>query len=214
MLFDRQDAGIKLATALEAYHNKKETIVIGLPRGGVVLAYEISKKLHLPLDITCPRKIGAPGNKEFAIGAITETGHGIFNTEVIEALQIPKSYLEEEVEREKKIAQYRLKTYRQHLPPRNLKGKTIILVDDGLATGATMEAAIQSVKSEGAQKIVVAVPVAPKETVTKIEKMADEVVCLETPYPFYAIGEFYYRFPQVEDDEVMALLRPDPHSSD
>ena len=207
MLFDRQDAGIQLAAALQTYHNQKDTIVIGLPRGGVVLAYEISKRLNLSLDITCPRKIGAPHNQEFAIGAITETGHGIFNTELIRELKISKNYLEEEVAREKSIAQHRLKTYRQHLPPRNLKGKSIILVDDGLATGATMEAAIESVKSEGAIKIIVAVPIAPKETVMKIEKLVDEVICLETPYPFYAIGEFYSTFPQVEDEQVIALLK-------
>lgn len=205
--YDRQEAGKKLARALEKYTNQKETFVIGLPRGGVVTAYEVASHLHLPLDIVCPRKIGAPFNPEYAIGAITETGEGILDEKVIAGYGIPQAYIQETIEKEKQLAQHRLQHFRQNRPPRDVKGKTVIIVDDGLATGSTMKAAIKTIQSEGASHIVVAVPVAPSHTVREIKHLGVEVVCLHAPDEFWAVGEFYSFFSQTEDDEVVDLLQ-------
>jgi len=203
---DRIDAGNKLAASMHKYKNMKDTIVLGLARGGIIVAYEVAQALGLPLDITCPRKIGAPYNPEYAIGAITETGQGFFNYEAIETLGVSDRYIQQEVEKETKTALHRVQSYRKNLPPRNLKGKTVILIDDGIATGATLEAAIASVKSEGAKKIVVAVPVAPPRTLMDLKQKVDEVICLMSPSSFYAIGQFYEEFSQVTDEEVMERL--------
>lgn len=208
MLFaNRIEAGKLLAKALIKYKKNSDAIILGLPRGGVVVAYEVAKELQLPLDITCPRKIGAPFSLEYAIGAITETGEGIFNDEVIRRYDISKEYLHDAIETEKQKARHRLDIFRKGLPPRVLKGKTVILIDDGLATGFTMKAAIQSVKSEGAKKIVVAVPVAPSDTVEELEPMVDELIVLSTPMYFQAIGQFYRDFTQVEDEEVEQIMK-------
>jgi putative phosphoribosyl transferase len=206
MFRDRQDAGQKLATALLGYANQKDAIVIGLPRGGVVTAAEVAKKLHLPLDIVCPRKVGAPFNPELALGAVTESGDGFFNQDLLRQLEIPEHYLQAEIEKEKKVAHARCVAYRKGKPPLNLKDKVVILVDDGLATGATMKAAIQLVRAAKAKKIIVAVPVSPQETLHEIKELANEVVCLSTPYLFQAVGQFYDDFSQTEDDEVIELL--------
>lgn len=213
MIFkDRKDAAIKLALALSTFKDNPDTIVLGLPRGGVVLAAEIARHLHLPLDVICPRKIGAPYHKEYAIGAITETGEFITNNGTIEELGVSGLYLEKEIEAERKQAQRRLVLFRQGKPPRNLEDKCVILVDDGLATGLTMKAAILGVKQEGAGKVVVAIPVAPAETVQRLEEMVDEVYCLSTPMLFQAIGQFYEDFSQVEDEEVIELMKEKPQN--
>ncbi len=206
MLADRQSAGKLLVRFLEKYRDNKQAIVLGLPRGGVVVAFEIAYALHLPLDVICPRKVGAPFNPELAIGAVTETGQGIFNHRLIKALGVSEKFLLEAIEKEKQQAQRRLSIFRKNRPPRELKDKIVILVDDGLATGATMKAAIQSVRVEGAKKIVVAVPVAPEDTLKEIQLETDEVVCLDTPPFFEAIGQFYQDFSQTEDEEVLELL--------
>lgn len=212
MLFrDRVDAGDRLGAALEKYKGAPNTIVIGLPRGGVVVAYQIAQVLHLPLDVICPRKIGAPFNPEYAIGAITETGEGIFDEAVIQNYQIPRKYIEEEVEREKNIAQRRLDIFRKGKPPRDFKGKQIIVVDDGIATGATMKAAIQSLRAAGTGKIVMAVPVSPPATLEEIAAMVDETFCLDTPPFFQAVGQFYREFLQTSDEEVIDLIKSSPH---
>lgn len=203
---NRRHAGQQLVPLLKKFENQKDVIVLGLPRGGVVTAFEVSTALKLPLDIISPRKVGAPGNPEFAIGAVDETGEGYFNLQLIQQLGIPESYLKETIEIEKKKAQHRLNIYRKDRKPLDLKNKTVILIDDGLATGATMKAAVQSVKAKGAKHIIVAVPVAPEETVAALQKMVDEMVCLSTPSMFYAVGQFYENFSQTEDDEVIALL--------
>lgn len=205
-LRDRHDAGEKLAQALAAYRGIPECIVIALPRGGVVVGYEVANALKLPLDIVCPRKIGAPFNPEFAIGAITETGEGVFGGAVAE-YDISTEYLKEAIDREKKVALHRLRDYRGDRPPRNLTDKVVIIVDDGLATGSTMEAAIKTVQKEGAKKIVVAVPVSPPDTLERIRLQVDEAVALMTPQAFMAVGQFYEVFDQTEDDEVIALLQ-------
>lgn len=203
---DRRDAGERLISKLAKYQNDPNAIVIGLPRGGVVTAFVVAQGLNLPLDVICPRKIGAPQNPEFAIGAITETGEGFFDDRIIAMLGVSQEYIRHTVEKEKLTAQQRLKLFRKNRPPIDLEGKTVILVDDGLATGATMKVAIKSVQAAGANQVVVAVPVAPPDTADEIQTMVDELVCLATPPLFQAVGEFYMNFSQTEDDEVVDLL--------
>lgn len=205
---DRKDAGKKLVPLLKKYANDPHAIVIGLPRGGVVTAFEVASGLHLPLDIICPRKIGAPFNPELAVGATTETGEAIFNEELLAQLDISEDYISRQIEKEKLVAQRRLEIYRKGRPPLDLEDKTVILVDDGLATGATMKAAIKSVRAGGASIVVVAVPVSPPDTFQEIEGMVDEAVAIDTPAFFAAVGQFYDRFDQTEDEEVIALLNP------
>ncbi len=204
---DRKDAGMLLAKKLLSYKNKPNAVVIGLPRGGVVTAFEIAQELKLPLDIIVPRKIGAPFSPELAVGALTEDGQVDLNEQLIHNLNINKKDLENIIEEEKQEAQRRLKIYRGNRSPRNLQNKIVLLVDDGIATGATMKAAIKSAQKDGAQKIIVATPVAPPETVKLLEKLVDEVICLQQPEDFGAIGIFYENFKQTTDEEVVALLK-------
>lgn len=206
MFKDRCDAGKKLVSHLSHYLNDPNAIVLGLPRGGVIVAYEVAKELHLPLDITCPRKIGAPSNPELAIGAITETGEGVFDEHLITYLSVSQNYILQAIEKEKKIAQQRLILYRKNRMKISLEGKTAILVDDGLATGSTMRAAIKSVRAQGAGKVVVAIPVSPPDTYDLIQNEADEIICLDTPFNFSAVGQFYENFSQTEDEEVVQTL--------
>ncbi len=203
---DRDDAATRIVAKLEDYKHKPSTIVIGLPRGGVVTAAVIARALELPLDIIITRKIGAPGSPELAIGAVTEEGELLRSEELIAMLSVSEEYIKTEAAKEEQEAQRRLQAYRGARPPLDLTGKTVLLVDDGIATGATMKAAIASAKSKGAMKVVVAVPVAPPETVEALEKLVDEVVCLHTPLHFAGIGQFYTSFDQVSDDEVIELL--------
>ena len=207
MIFkDRVDAGQKLAEKLQEFKNQKNVIILALPRGGAVNAFQIAKELNLPLDLVVPRKIGAPFNEEYAIGAITETGEGIFDQQAIKSLNVEQSYLDKKVEEEKKEAQRRLKTYRQDRPPLNLENKTVIIVDDGIATGLTLRAAIKSVKEKKAKKVIVAVPVSARDSLKIIEKEADQVICLDAPLFFGAVGAFYEDFGQTEDAEVIELM--------
>ena len=203
---DRVDAGQKLAYALKKYESLEDACVVALPRGGVVVGYEVAKILHLPLDIVSPRKIGAPGNPEFAIGAVTETGDGILSHDVIRDFNISDAYIKATIEEEKKKAKHRLDLYRKGMTERKLRDLYVIIVDDGLATGLTMLAAIRTVRAEKAKKIIVAVPVAPVDALVKIEREIDEVVCLATPSHFSAVGQFYDNFDQVEDEQVIYLL--------
>ena len=211
--YDRHEAGENLASALLKYKNNKNTIILGLPRGGVVVAFEVAKALELPFDIMVTRKIGAPMNHELAIGATDELGHTVLNQEIIKSLEVSEEYLKEEKQKEQKIAEQRLAHYRGNKPPLSLKGKVALLIDDGLATGATMLAAIHSAKAKKAKKIVVAVPVAPAETIEKMRREADDVVCLHIPIFFGAVGAFYQLFDQTTDEEVMELLEKKCHSS-
>lgn len=205
MIFkNRTDAGLKLAEKLEKYKDVPNTVVLALPRGGIVVGYEVAKILNLPLDIVVPRKIGAPGNPEFAIGAVTESGEVILNEEV---LGISDEYLKTEVEKEKQEAERRLKLYRGGRPPLDLKNKTVIISDDGLATGLTMRAAIATAKKLGAKKIVVAIPVAPPDAVELIKKEVDEIFYLDASPLFGAVGAFYQEFGQTTDEEVIDLLK-------
>ena len=203
---DRIDAGKKLAQKLDKYKNKKDLVIIGLPRGGVPVAKVVAKKLNKPLDIIVTRKIGAPFNKEYAIGAITEKGTPIFNDEAKKATGANEKYIEKEIETEKEEAERRLKKYRDQKNKLDLEEKIALIIDDGIATGFTMRAAIKSAKEKGAKKVIAAVPVTPKESVQEMEELVDEFIYLEEPERFGAIGRFYYNFDQTTDEEVIEAL--------
>lgn len=203
---NRSDAGRQLVPRLAVYKGQPDVIVLGLARGGVVTAYEVAEGLSLPLNVIVVRKIGAPGNEELAVGAVVENGEGIFNDHLIALLGVSSEYLKREVERQKKIAKERLELYRSSCPSPELKGKTVILVDDGIATGASIRVAIKAVKSAKAKKIVLAVPVAAPDSLRLLEKEVDEAVCLSTPLFFEAVGSFYQSFNQTTDDEIVRLL--------
>jgi putative phosphoribosyl transferase len=203
---DRNEAGKKLAIALKDF-SSKNGMVLAIPRGGVVVAYEIAKALGLPLDVIIPRKLGAPGNPELAIGAVAEDGTAILDKELVSYLGVSRSYIQEEIETQKQEIQRRLTLYRQQSSYPDLKGLDVVVVDDGIATGSTMKAALASVRNRGASSITVAIPVGPPSTIKELEKLADRVVCLYTPEFFQAIGQFYSDFSQTEDEEVVALLQ-------
>ncbi len=206
MFIDRDDAGRQLAEKLKKYGGRKDVVVVALPRGGVVLGRVVADALKAPLDIVVPRKIGAPGNEEYAIGALTEAGHAVWNEQ--ERALAGDAYIERTVEAELAEARRRLDLYRSGLPPRDLKDRTVIIVDDGIATGYTIRAAIETVRSEGPARVVAAVPVAPPDSAEAVAKLVDEAVILETPALFWAIGSFYDEFGQVDDDTVIKLMRP------
>ncbi|MBA3815794.1 MAG: phosphoribosyltransferase [Parachlamydiaceae bacterium] len=207
MIFkDRFEAGKLLVPYLTKYKNNSDTVVLGLARGGVVTAGAVAQGLHLPLDVLCPRKIGAPLNPELAIGAISDQGEPLLNGDLIDQLAVSRQHIDETIARERKIAQARLKKFRQNRKCIPLEGKTVIIVDDGLATGATMRAAIMGVESQGVERIIVAIPVSPPDTLDEIKKRVDEVVCLAAPAYFAAVGQFYQNFSQTDDDEVVAVL--------
>jgi len=201
---DRIDAGKKLALALKDFRGNG--IVLAIPRGGVVLGYVIAKELRVPLDVIIPRKIGAPDNPELAIGAVAEDGTAILDNSLISYLDVSSKYIKEETERQKMEIHRRLKLYRQNVSYPEVKGLDVIIVDDGIATGSTMKAALASVKNRGAASVTVAVPVGPPQTIEELEKIANRVVCLYTPEFFQAIGQFYSDFSQTEDEEVIELL--------
>jgi predicted phosphoribosyltransferase len=203
---NRQAAGEQLTVQLLQYKEQPHTIVIGVPRGGVVVAAAIARALKLPLDIIVTRKIGAPDYEELAIGAITEDGSVMLNQPLVDAYSISEQYISEQVRRQVVEAQRRLRLYRGKRAPLDLHHTTVLLVDDGLATGYTMLAAIASAKAKGAKKIIVVVPVAPPDTIETIRQQVDDVVVLSTPHWFGALGGFYEEFDQVEDDEVKQFL--------
>jgi predicted phosphoribosyltransferase len=207
MLFnDRVDAGKQLALRLKKYLRRKDGVVLGLTRGGVVTAEEIAIALQLPLDVIVVRKMGAPENPELAIGAVAERGEGVLNDHLIELLGVSHEYLTAEAAREKEIVKQRLALYRGGRKPLELHEKIVILVDDGIATGASMQAAITSVRESGAKQIVLAVPVAAPESLKKIRQEVDEVVCLASPAFFEAVGSFYRVFDQTSDEEIIQIL--------
>jgi putative phosphoribosyl transferase len=199
---NRTEAGKKLSALLADYKGTN-AIVLALPRGGVIVGKEIARELNLPLDIIVTRKIGAPGNDEYAIGAIDILGNSIFGTGEKEL--VDKKWLENKITAEKKEAERRWAVYRKGKSDLNLKNKTAIIVDDGIATGLTMQVAAAYAKQAGAEKIIVAIPVASSESIRNIKKMA-EVRVLETPVFFSAVGEWYEYFPQVSDQEVAEAL--------
>ncbi len=207
MFINRTDAGVRLAEKLSKYMDREGVLVLALPRGGVAVGFELARRLNARLDVLIVRKIGVPSQPELAAGAVSETGTVHLNRDVILAVGDLNAYLNEEIARQREEISRRILLYRGGAPIRELTGKTIILVDDGVATGATMKAAIETMKKERITKLVAAVPVAPLRTAEELRHMADEFVCIETPEYFMAVGKHYLDFDQVTDEEVVKLLR-------
>src|SRR5436189_1349594 len=203
---NRAEAGRELAEKLDKYSGREDVIVLGLPRGGVPVAYEVAKRLRAPLDVFIVRKLGVPGFEELAAGAIASGGVRVLNEDVIRSIPYADEAIEAVTVKETAELQRREHIYREGRPPPELRDRIVILVDDGLATGATMRAAVKALRQQGAAKIVVAVPVGPPDTCREIEQEADETICLSTPPFFQAVGQYYEDFSQTSDADVRELL--------
>jgi putative phosphoribosyl transferase len=204
---DRRDAGKQLAAAMAAYKDKPDAIVLALPRGGVPVAYEIAQALHLPLDLMLVRKLGVPGHEELAMGAIAIGNIQVLNLDIIRGMAISEAVIEEIAAKEHQELQRRNIAYRHGNPPPALDARTVILVDDGCATGATMQAAVRAATKQHAGRIVAAVPVISGSAYELLENETDEVICLDIPEPFLGVGNFYRDFSQTSDEEVNELLK-------
>ena len=203
---DRHEGGKLLAKELARYERAEDAIVIALPRGGVVVGYDICLALALPLDVLITRKLGTPWNPELAMGAIAETGYVHMNPDVMREYHVTQAQLDREMESQKSEIQRRIQRYRGGQAMASLKGKTVILVDDGIATGATFYASIGAISKQETARLVAAVPVAPPRIVAELKGLVDEVVVLYSTEWFFGIGQFYEQFPQVDDEEVVASL--------
>lgn len=203
---DRNVAGQRLAEALEQYRDRDRILILALPRGGVPVAAIVAEYLDAELDLMVVRKLGTPGNDELAMGAIASGGERILNDSVIEAMGVSEEALEQVTGRERKELQRRERAYRGDRPWPRIQGATVILVDDGLATGATMRVATDALQQYAPGEVIIAVPVAPPDTLASLREEADAVVCLESPQAFGGVGRWYRKFDQVTDDEVRALL--------
>ncbi|MFP2908559.1 phosphoribosyltransferase [Pyxidicoccus sp. 3LFB2] len=203
---DRYEGGRELADLLRQYAHRPDTLVLALPRGGVPVAYVVARLLGVPLDVFLVRKLGAPRHEELAMGAIASGGMRVINREVVEELSISREQLDATAEREGRELQRRELRYRDGRPPPDVRGKTVILVDDGLATGTTMRAAVAALRQQEPARIVVGVPVGAPESCEVLATEADEVICARTPEPFYAVGLWYRDFAQTSDEEVRELL--------
>src|SRR5579864_6157056 len=203
---DRYDAGIQLAGKLAGYAGDPRVIVLGLPRGGVPVAYEVARALHVPLDVFVVRKLGVPGHRELAMGAIASGAVRVLNPEVVQALRISEPMIDAVADQEQKELERQQRAYRGDVPFPDLPGRTVIVVDDGLATGSTMRAAVRALRQLQPAQIVVAAPVAAAETCRSLAKEADEVVCVSTPESFHAVSMWYEEFSQTTDEEVWHLL--------
>ncbi len=203
---DRKEAGRLLAERLVDLKGQDDVVVLGVPRGGVVVAAEVAKALDAPLDVYITRKLGAPGNPELAIGAVAEDGTLVLDQESIGFLRVSEAYLEEERRRQQAEIQRRAMRYRRGRPPVSLEGKRVILVDDGVATGHTMEAAIRALRQKPIRELILAVPVGPPATLARLRSLVDRMEVLSEPEMFWAVGMFYKDFRQVSDEEVEALL--------
>jgi len=208
MIFrDRGHAGFSLAKQLSAYRGDPTALVLALPRGGVAVGYEISRTLHLPLDVFITRKLSTPENPEYAIGAVSETGAIYLNPEAVEAFQLSHDDLEGLIQAQRREIARRQTLYRQGRPLPVLADHTVILVDDGIATGSTFFATIEAVTELSPRRLIAAIPVGPHETLTRVKSLVDELVVLEVPDSFNAVGAAYQDFTQVEDAQVVALLK-------
>ena len=208
MIFaNRTEAGRSLAWRLEEYANRDDVVVLGIPRGGVPVAFEVAEELHLPLDVFLLRKLGVPGHEELAFGAIASGGIRVLDRQIIRALSLPDSEVEIITAREQRELKRRELAYRDDRPPLPIAGRTVIVVDDGIATGASLLAGIHALRQLRPAKIVVAVPVAPPATCERLAREVDEFVCVVAPEPFHAVGLFYDDFSQVSDEEVVDLLK-------
>jgi predicted phosphoribosyltransferase len=207
MLFrDRTEAGRLLAAKLAKYADRPDVEVLALPRGGVPVAFEVARALHAPLDVFLVRKLGVPGQPELAMGAIASGGVRVLNGDVVRALGIPDDVVEAVAAEEQQELDRRERAYRDDRPPPDFQGRTVILVDDGLATGSTMRAAVAALRHGGPESIAVAVPVASPETCAEFQGEVDDIICAKTPDPFYAVGLWYEDFSQTTDEEVHDLL--------
>ena len=204
---DRRDAGRKLAAHLARYAGDPGVLVLALPRGGVPVAYEIAESLGAPLDVFLVRKLGLPGHEEFAIGAIASGGVVVVNEETLREYGVSRHQVNAVIAAEEQELERRERHYRDDRPFPDVGGRSVILVDDGLATGSTMRAAVAALRQEAPARVIVAVPTAPKETYDEMRTIVDEMVCIMTPDPFYAVGLWYEDFSQTTDEEVRELLR-------
>ena len=204
---DRAEAGQRLASALARYRDQPDVVVLGLPRGGVPVAYEVARSLNAPLDVFVVRKLGVPGQRELAMGAIATGGVRTINYDVIEGLGIPGDVIGVVAAEEEHELERREQLYRQGQPPPTILGKVVILVDDGIATGSTMKAAVAALQAQHPARLVVAVPVAPPSAREELGPAVHDFVCLAQPEFFRAVGEWYRDFRQISDDEVQELLR-------
>jgi putative phosphoribosyl transferase len=203
---DRARAGQELAKRLSAYAGRPDVLVLGLPRGGIPVAYEVARSLNAPLDVFVVRKLGVPGEEELAMGAIAANGVRVINEDVVRSLGLTREAVDAVAAREQRELERREREYRGDKPPIDARGRIVILVDDGLATGATMRAAAQAIRRQEPQRVIIAVPVAALETCQALRDEADEVVCAMAPEVFYAVGLWYDDFSQITDREVQELL--------
>ncbi len=203
---DRHEAGQLLAKELAWLRGQENLIVLGIPRGGVVVAYEVAKELDAPLDVYITRKIGAPYNPELAIGAVASDGTLVLDRALVARVGASDDYVEEETERQRQEIERRMAAYRGSRPAPQLEGRSVIVVDDGVATGATVLASLRAIRQRNPEQLVLAVPVGPADTLIKLSQEADRVICLYTPEVFWAVGAFYAVFDQTSDAEVIRLL--------
>jgi putative phosphoribosyl transferase len=203
---NRSEAGRQLATMLTVYADRPDTLVLALPRGGVPVAYEVATALHAPLDVFLVRKLGVPGNEELAMGAIASGGVCVLNEGVVRTLNIPDGVIEAVSRREQQELDRRERLYRDNRPPLDVSNRVVILIDDGLATGATMRAAARALQQQKPGRLVVAVPVAAPETCNEFHVIVDEIFCAQTPDPFFGVGWWYDDFSQTSDQQVHDLL--------
>ena len=203
---DRTEAGQVLARCLQQYKNQPDVLILGLPRGGVPVAYEVARELNAPLDVFIVRKLGVPGHEELGMGAIATGGVRTLQDGIVRELGISPQTIEAVSAREQAELERRERLYRGDRPAPTIKGRTVVIVDDGLATGSTMKAAIQAVRQQDPRQVIVAVPTAPSETCEQLKESADHVVCALTPEPFFAVGGSYADFTQITDGEVRDLI--------
>ena len=204
MFKDRFDAAHQLVPYLKQYRNNPDTIVLAIPRGGVQLGYVLARELHLPLDVVFIKKIGYPDNPEYAIGAVSMK-HIYISPDFIHEPWLSE-YVKQQAEKIRRLLSERSKLYHGDKPPLNIAGKTVVVVDDGIATGQTLLASLALIRQDHPKKIVVALPIAPERVIERIRKAADEVICLTTPTVFFGVGQFYQNFEQVDDDEALRLF--------
>lgn len=203
---NRQQAGQKLASLLLSHKHKPNTIILALPRGGVPVGFELAQTLELPIDVFLVRKLRVPGQEELAMGAVAINDICVFNKDIIEALQIPQELIHQEIDKQKAIIAVRNQLYRANRPAPDLTGKTVILVDDGIATGATLRAAVNAIKLQTPNQVIIATPVAAVDSCNTLAHEVDEIICLQTPEPFHGVGYWYKDFSEVSDAKVIELL--------
>jgi putative phosphoribosyl transferase len=211
MFTDREDAGRQLAATLADLAGR-DVVVLGIPRGGVEVAAVVAQALGAPVDVVIPRKVGAPGNPELGIGAVAEDVE-VLDERLIRLLGVGQDYLQQEIQAQQEEIRRRSAAYRGNRPPVSLQGRVAVVIDDGVATGGTAVAAVRWARTRGASSVILAVPVAPADAVVRLRREADEVRVLDTPEPFYAVGQWYEEFPQVSDQRVVELLRTHPSGS-